>query len=89
MICCSLTALIVATAWMWRAAMKTLLRLSSAVALAAIAFTAAVFVAEHVDHYRSRAQANERTIIAEIIRAPLCTTPSQGAGIRLAQIERQ
>ena len=76
MICCSF--IVLATAWMWRAGAKLMLRLGTAVALAATAFTAAIMVAEHLDHYRGRALANERTILAEFIDQPICSNTADG-----------
>jgi hypothetical protein len=71
MICCSF--IILASAWIWRAGAKLALRLGSAVALAATAFSGAILIAEHIDHYRSRALANDRSIFAEFIEQPICT----------------
>ncbi|ARP99730.1 hypothetical protein [Pseudorhodoplanes sinuspersici] len=71
MICCSFFVL--ASAWIWRAGAQLALRLGSAVALAATAFSGAILIAEHIDHYRSRALANDRSIFAEIIEQPICT----------------
>ena len=91
MICCSFFVL--ASAWMWRAGAKLCLRLGSAVALAATAFTGAILIAEHIDHYRSRALANDRSIIAEIIDQPICTNTADGvrriAAVMIAQTERE
>lgn len=48
--------------------------LHSAVVMAALsASVVAVFTAQHLGHYAERAYANERTLLAEIIAAPLCT----------------
>ena len=91
MICCSF--IVVASAWMWRAGTKLFLRLGSAVALAATAFAGAILIAEHIDHYRSRALANDRSIIAEIIEQPICTNTADGvrriAAVMVAQTERE
>jgi hypothetical protein len=32
-----------------------------------------VLVPHHLDHYRQRAQAHDRTVLAEIVAAPLCS----------------
>lgn len=91
MICCSFFVL--ASAWVWRAGAKLCLRLGSAVALAATAFTGAILIAEHIDHYRSRALANDRSIFAEIIEQPICTNTTDGvrriAAVMIAQTERE
>lgn len=91
MICCSFFVL--ASAWMWRAGAKLFLRLGSAVALAATAFTGAILIAEHIDHYRSRALANDRSIVAEFIEQPICTNTADGvrriAAVMIAQTERE
>ena len=90
MICCSF--IVLASAWMWRAGAKLMLRLGSAVALAATAFTGAILIAEHIDHYRSRALANDRSIFAEITEQPICTNATDGvrriAAVMIAQTER-
>ena len=33
----------------------------------------AVLVPHHLEHYRQRAQAHDRTVLAEIVAAPLCS----------------
>ena len=91
MICCSF--LIVASVWIWRAGAKLFLQLGSAVALAATAFTAATIIAEHLDHYRSRALANDRSVVAEMIAQPICTNTASNvrriAAVITAPIERE
>ncbi len=48
---------------------------------------------EHLDHYRSRALANERTILAEIVEQPICTGTIDGtrrlAAVMTSQTERE
>jgi len=38
-----------------------------------LALAVSVFLAHHLLHYAARAEAHQRTILAEIIAAPLCT----------------
>ena len=33
----------------------------------------AILAPHHLDHYRERAQAHDRTLVAEILASPLCT----------------
>jgi len=33
----------------------------------------AILAPQHVDHYRQRAHAHDRTVLAEIVAAPLCS----------------
>jgi hypothetical protein len=33
----------------------------------------AVLVPHHLEHYRQRARAHDRTVLAEIVAAPLCS----------------
>jgi hypothetical protein len=33
----------------------------------------AILIPHHLDHYRERARAHDRTVLAEIVAAPLCT----------------
>lgn len=35
----------------------------------------AIVIPHHLDHYRERAQARDRTVIAEILASPLCAGP--------------
>ena len=71
---CCVALLAIATTWVVRSSMILFARLGLAVAMAATAFSAAIFVAEHLDHYRSRALANDTTILSELIGQPICTT---------------
>lgn len=71
---CCVALLAIATTWVLRSSMILLARLSVAVVMAATAFSAAIFVAEHLDHYRGRALANNTTILSELISQPICTT---------------
>ncbi len=55
----------------WRLLASFRLTCFSAVMLVPLVLAACV--AEHLTHYASRAEANERSILAEIAAAPLCT----------------
>jgi hypothetical protein len=44
-----------------------------AIIAGASATALAVLVPHHLDHYRQRAQAHDRTVLAEIVAAPLCS----------------
>jgi hypothetical protein len=67
MICCAFAALIASPFLVW-------LRGAFPALLAAFAFfaLAALWLA-HAEHYLARAGANDRTLLAEIAAAPLCT----------------
>jgi len=60
---------------------------------AATAFSGAVLIAEHIDHYRSRALANDRSIIAEFVDQPICTNTADSvrriAAVMIPQNERE
>lgn len=77
MLCCSLGAFVMATMPMWRTWSRTWLKsaLGYAPITTAAAFAIALwmFVAQHLDHYLERAQANDRSLLAEIMAQPLCT----------------
>ena len=69
MLCCSLAAIVSATAGGATGAQTRRL----ALALAATALGPLLLAAWHIDHYAARAQANERDLLAEILTAPICT----------------
>lgn len=78
MLCCSLGAFVMATMPMWRAWLKSALGYAPITTAAAFAVALWMFVAQHLDHYLDRAQANDRGLIAEILAQPLCTgTPAE------------
>ena len=67
MICCTFAALIASPLLVWR-------RGASLAFVAAAAFLAlAALSLAHAEHYLARASANDRTLLAEIAAAPLCT----------------
>jgi hypothetical protein len=71
---CCVALFAIATTWVFRAVVLLFARLGVAVVMAATAFSAAIFVAEHVDHYRDRALANNTTLLSELIHQPIGTT---------------
>ncbi len=77
MMCCSLGAFVMATMPMWRTWWRTWLTSTTGYAptltTAALAVVAWMFVAQHLDHYLDRAQANDHGLLAEIMAQPICT----------------
>jgi len=73
MLCCALGLLALLTG----ASARGLKAVLGAWPVAAVAATAtaslAVLAPLHLSHYRERAQAQGRTVIAEIVAAPLCS----------------
>jgi hypothetical protein len=73
MLCCALGLLALLTGASARG-LRTLLGAWPVAILAGGAVTALAIVApHHLEHYRQRAQAHDRTMLAEIIAAPLCS----------------
>lgn len=73
MLCCALGLLALLTSASARG-LKALLGAWPALAVAATAAASlAVLLPLHLGHYRQRAQAHGRTVIAEIVTAPLCS----------------
>jgi hypothetical protein len=77
--CCVLTALLITFFTAGRARLKAMtewwpqVRAATTSVPAMIVFVAvSALVAEHASHYLSRAQANERTVLAEFIAQPIC-----------------
>jgi len=77
--CCALTALLIALATAWRTRLRTVLdwwpqvRTATTLGAATIVLVAgSALVAEHLSHYVARANANERTVLAEFIAQPIC-----------------
>ena len=55
-------------------ARRPVARIAVAAAAALSSFLAgSVFVSVHLGHYMDRAQANERTLLAEFLAQPICT----------------
>src|SRR5258706_14680956 len=81
--CCAIGALLIAVIAMWRrgfrfaAGWRRHARWAAACAAAAILLVAGSALAvQHFDHYAMRAQANGRTVLAEIWAQPICSTGS-------------
>lgn len=73
MLCCvaGIAAVLAVPVW-WRRLLVRFGRTGfAAVMVAPLVFAA--FVAERLTHYAARAETNERSILAEIAAAPLCT----------------
>jgi hypothetical protein len=79
MMCCSLGAFVMATMPMWRTWLKSTIGYAPTMTAAALAVVAWMFVAQHLTHYLDRAQANDRSLLAEVMAQPICsgaeTTP--------------
>lgn len=79
MMCCSLGAFVMATMPMWRTWLRSTIGYAPTMTAAALAVVAWMFVAQHLTHYLERAQANDRSLLAEIMAQPICpgtqTTP--------------
>jgi hypothetical protein len=73
MMCCSLGAFVMATMPMWRTWLKSTIGYAPAMTTAALAVIAWMFLAQHLTHYLDRAQANDRSLLAEIVAQPICT----------------
>ena len=67
---CPVALLADAMTWLTRAGILLLIRLSSAVVLAAAAFSIAILVAENVEGFRGTSAA-EPAILSEVIEQPL------------------
>jgi hypothetical protein len=72
-ICCTLGAVAAATVAARRHQRPSLRRLAPAFALPVLSLILTGLAAWHLDHYAARAAANQRTLVAEILAAPLCT----------------
>ena len=76
MLCCALGFVALLTGASARG-LRSLLGAWPAVVIAGGAATAlAILIPHHLEHYRERAQAHDRTMLAEIVAAPLCTGAS-------------
>jgi hypothetical protein len=73
MLCCALGLLALLTGASARG-LRALLGAWPVAMIACGAATAlAILVPHHLEHYRERAHAHDRTVLAEIVAAPLCT----------------
>ncbi|SEC30951.1 hypothetical protein SAMN05519104_1134 [Rhizobiales bacterium GAS188] len=78
--CCALAALLIGALAAWRrwsaAALEWrphLRRAAACVACAIALMTGIALAAEHADHYAGRAEANGRSLLAEIWARPICS----------------
>jgi hypothetical protein len=79
---CPVAVLADAIIWALRAGILLMIRLTSAVALAATAFSAAILIAENIDAVRGTPAAG-KTILSEVIERPLLPG-ADGASVRFA-----
>ncbi len=78
--CCFIGALLAGSFLVrWRQAWQGRLPRIGAVALAACLALAGTLGAFHLPHYLSRAEANDRSVLAEILAEPLCLAPTARA----------
>jgi hypothetical protein len=73
MLCCALGLLALITGASARGLRALLGAWPVAIVAGGSATVLAVLVPQHVEHYRQRAQAHDRTALAEIVAAPLCS----------------
>ena len=73
MLCCALGLLALLTGTSARG-LRAVLGAWPMAAIAGGAATAlAILIPHHIEHYRERSRAHDRTVLAEIVAAPLCT----------------
>ena len=73
MLCCALGLLALMTGASARGLRALLGAWPVAIVAGGSATALAVLIPHHLEHYRDRAQAHDRTVLAEIVAAPLCT----------------
>ncbi|MDR7114339.1 hypothetical protein [Caulobacter sp. BE254] len=73
MLCCALGLLALLTGASARGLRALLGAWPVAILAGGSATALAVLVPHHLEHYRQRAQVNDRTVLAEIVAAPLCS----------------
>lgn len=72
MLCCGIGALAAASAvWSGKRAVRS--RLLPVAVLGGVSLAFAALATAHLGHYVTRAQANERTLLAEVMAQPICT----------------
>jgi uncharacterized membrane protein len=76
MLCCALGLLAVLTGASARGLRVLLGAWPVAVVAGGAAAALAVLIPHHLEHYRQRALAHDRTVLAEIVAAPLCSDRS-------------
>jgi hypothetical protein len=74
MLCCALGLLALLTGASARGLRALLGAWPMAMIVGGSVTALAVLVPHHLDHYRQRAQAHDRTVLAEIAAAPLCSS---------------
>lgn len=78
MLCCALGLLALLTGASARGLRALLGAWPVAIIAGGSATALAILAPHHLEHYRQRAQAHDRTLLAEIVAAPLCSgEPSQ------------
>lgn len=75
MLCCALGLLALLTGASARGLRALLGAWPVAIVAGGAAAALAVLVPQHLEHYRQRAVAHDRTVLAEIVAAPLCSGP--------------
>jgi len=73
MLCCALGLLAALTGASARGLRALLGAWPAAILAGGSAAALAILVPHHLEHYRQRAQAHDRTVLAEIVAAPLCS----------------
>jgi predicted RND superfamily exporter protein len=75
--CCALIALYVAILAAWQTGFKTLLarrvKIAAFVITAIVPIVGSALAIEHMNHYITRAENNQRSVLAEIMAQPICT----------------
>ncbi|QND52168.1 hypothetical protein HB779_09785 [Phyllobacterium sp. 628] len=78
--------LVIAIAAAWRRGLKAIVgwqplakRVAIVAALATLLISSATLAAHHYEHYAARAQIHDRSVLAEILAQPICTTRSPDA----------
>lgn len=78
MLCCALGLLALITGASARGLRSLLGAWPAVMAVTASAAGLAYLVPHHLDHYRERARDHDRTLLAEIVAAPICKGRSHG-----------
>lgn len=73
MLCCALGLLAVLTGASARGLRAAIGAWPVAILASGAATALAIVVPQHLDHYRQRALLHDRTMLAEIVAAPLCS----------------
>ncbi|MBO9557987.1 MAG: hypothetical protein J7515_05300 [Caulobacter sp.] len=73
MLCCALGLLALLTGASARGLRALLGAWPVAIVAGVAATTLVVLIPRHLEHYRQRAQLHDRTVLAEIVAAPLCS----------------